>query len=94
MWIQEVYKKAKKEELRDDLYKEFQSGKKLLLLLEILFKTQIPRSNPLENVEKALKYLAVPHSEVEPKKIVDGDVVATLKLIWIIIEKVMCKNIP
>lgn len=91
LWIGEVYQAAKKDELKEDLYKEFQSGRKLLLLLEILFKTQIPRTIPLENVEKALDILKVPSSEVEPQQIVEGHIAATLKLIWIIIEQVLCK---
>lgn len=90
-WIHEVFKQYSSK-LKEDLFKEFCTGSKLLLLLEKLLRkpseAAFERTVSAENVKRALDFLKVPESLISPKEIMAGDEAKTLKLVWIIIAKV------
>ncbi|XP_065656363.1 spectrin beta chain, non-erythrocytic 1 isoform X4 [Hydra vulgaris] len=87
----------------NDLYHDFQDGRQLILLLEILSATKLPRPSKgrmrihfLENVEHALAFLKkkeVQLTNIGNHDIVDGNPKITLGLIWTIILRFQIQDL-
>lgn len=95
-WIKEVFK-ANSSKLKDDLFKEFRSGSKLLLLLEKLLRkptdAAFKRASNIDDIRTALDFLKIPCTVISPDEILTGNESKTLQLISIIIEKVNVRKI-